>query len=232
MRLFLVLAFVSLLYGRAFAIDTDGDGLLDLMDVPGFDPNQSGALSFVGQGIQDLAGLSLLTNATNLDLSNNEIANIDSGDFNGLCNLRGLHLQNNRILSIENKAFEGCDNLAELDLSNNPGLTRIESRTFAGFEQWAVLRLDHNSLSQIKRGDFDRYSAGILSLSNNQIREIEDGAFAQGWSFVAIWELGSGGLLIQNNELTRMNLAGAHFATCLRVLESAVSAHLATGLPF
>ena len=51
----LLLAFVA---SSALAQkDTDGDGLLDVLDVAGFDANASGDYSFLGgRGIEDLDG--------------------------------------------------------------------------------------------------------------------------------------------------------------------------------
>ena len=47
-------------------VDTDGDGLLDLMDVPGFNPNARN-VRYDERGIQDLDGASQLTNAISLN---------------------------------------------------------------------------------------------------------------------------------------------------------------------
>ena len=76
----------------AIAVDTDGDGLLDLMDVHGFDPSASGTGSFRDCGIQDLDGASQLTNLQWLHLYGNQITSIESGDFDGLTNLQTLDL--------------------------------------------------------------------------------------------------------------------------------------------
>ena len=52
----------------ALGEDTDGDGLLDLVDVPGFNPTASGVVRHVGRQIEDLDGASLLTSADGLDV--------------------------------------------------------------------------------------------------------------------------------------------------------------------
>ena len=51
----LVLLVLTALVSPAAAVDTDGDGLLDLMDVPGFNPNATGTGDFYDRGIEDLA---------------------------------------------------------------------------------------------------------------------------------------------------------------------------------
>ena len=71
---------VCLLTSPATAADTDGDGLLDLLDGPGFDPDASGTGEFSWLTIQDLDGANLLTNLETLWLSYNQITSIESGD--------------------------------------------------------------------------------------------------------------------------------------------------------
>ncbi len=115
----------------AFAVDTDGDGLLDLIDVPGFDPGATGDVGFCDCGIEDLDGASLLTGATSLGLPTNRIGSIEKGDFQGLANLQGLSFWDNRITSLENQAFDGLGNLQFLELDVNQ-ITSIETGTFQG----------------------------------------------------------------------------------------------------
>jgi Leucine-rich repeat (LRR) protein len=86
----------------ALGADTDGDGLLDLIDVPGFEANASGQLQFFSKGIQDLDGARLLTNARVLNLNGNQIRSIEQQDFEGLSNLLELHIGGNLIASLEN----------------------------------------------------------------------------------------------------------------------------------
>ena len=62
-------------------VDTDGDGLLDVVDATGFDPVATGALRLIELGIQDLDGASLLTGLQELLLDNNRITSVEPGDF-------------------------------------------------------------------------------------------------------------------------------------------------------
>ncbi|MCA9168028.1 MAG: leucine-rich repeat domain-containing protein, partial [Planctomycetales bacterium] len=112
-------AAASLLISPVGAVDTDGDGLLDLIDVPGFNPSAGATPDFSDRGIQDLDGANLLTNLQSLFLAFNQITSIDSGDFDGLDNLHDLYLYENRITSIESGGFEGLDNLQQLSLAFN-----------------------------------------------------------------------------------------------------------------
>ena len=87
----LLLAFaIQPLCTPASAQDTDGDGLLDLIDVPGFDPGATGEGRFVSKRIEDLDGANLLTNLRDLNLNSNRITSIERGDFDGLTNLQSL----------------------------------------------------------------------------------------------------------------------------------------------
>ena len=93
---------------RAVAeVDTDGDGLLDVLDVRGFDPNASGSVFFNGRYIEDLDGANQLTEVQHLALGENRITSIERGDFSGLTNLLSLSLSWNGITSIENGVFRG-----------------------------------------------------------------------------------------------------------------------------
>ena len=66
--------------------DTDGDGLLDAVDVNGF-IRQQGTVRMNERGLEDLDGLSQVPNLpsldsiTGLDLSGNSITSIEAGDF-------------------------------------------------------------------------------------------------------------------------------------------------------
>ena len=115
----------------ALAADTDGDGLLDLLDVPGFDANARGQLNFADRGIEDLDGANLLTRAGELWLAGNQITSIESGDFTGLGNLTDLYLSGNQITSIESGDFTGLGSLTTLCLDDNQ-ITSIESGDFTG----------------------------------------------------------------------------------------------------
>ena len=56
MKRFLIATLLCAIGHCAYGADTDGDGLLDLIDVAGFDANASGDVAFNGRGIQDVDG--------------------------------------------------------------------------------------------------------------------------------------------------------------------------------
>ena len=84
MKRFLFATLLCAIGHYAYGADTDGDGLLDLIDVPGFNRNASGDGFFGSLGIQDLDGANLLTNATELTLYDNLVTSLENGDFQGL----------------------------------------------------------------------------------------------------------------------------------------------------
>jgi hypothetical protein len=148
MKLFLLAMLLCAVGQVAFGVDTDGDGLLDLSDVSGFNPNATGGIDYCCRGIQDLDGAKLLTNAQGLSLHGNQITSIENGDFQGLDNLRDLQLWNNRIASIENGAFDGLDNLQWLGLSGNQ-ITSLENGAFRGLDNLRVLDLFRNQITEL-----------------------------------------------------------------------------------
>jgi Leucine-rich repeat (LRR) protein len=159
----------------AFGADTDGDGLLDLIDVPGFNPNVSGEADFVNSGIQDLDGAKLLTNATGLNLRTNQITSIENGDFEGLNNLQTLFLGSNPITNIENGAFQGLNNLQALGL---PNITSIESGDFEGLDNLPTLGLYENQITSLEKGAFQGLdNLRTLKMGANPITTLEDGVF-------------------------------------------------------
>lgn len=154
------------------AADSDLDGLLDLVDAPGFDPLARERLSFTARGIEDLDGAAQLTQLQILGLGFNSIKSIERNDFKGLESLRYLYLFDNGIREIESYAFEGL-NLRDLNLNGNAFRelnlegVRFDQLFHLGIDRFDVkhLRLDNALLS---RGSFDEIvneTTEITSLS-------------------------------------------------------------------
>ena len=72
----------------AIAFDTDGQGLLVLIDVPGFDPTDSDTAHFGGLGIEELDGTNLLLDMRDLEFDHNQVASVEPGDLHGLSKSR------------------------------------------------------------------------------------------------------------------------------------------------
>lgn len=100
------------------AVDSDGDGRLDVLDAPRYDKTATGTLVMTGLGIEDLDGVSELSSELlRLYLGDNQITEIQRGDLTGL-NTQYLFFYNNQITTIEPYAFEGLT-LRDLNLNNN-----------------------------------------------------------------------------------------------------------------
>jgi Leucine-rich repeat (LRR) protein len=180
----------------ALSADTDGDGLLDVIDVAGFDANASGEVVFGGRGIQDLDGANLLANATSLHLFNNRITSLENGNFQGLTNLQTLDLEANQITSIESGDFQGLTNLQTLRLAFNQ-IPSLESGAFQGLSNLRALGLPGNQIPSLESGAFQGLSnLRGLSLSENQITSLDSGAF-QGLSNLQT-------LYLQDNHITSL----------------------------
>jgi hypothetical protein len=212
--LFVAIAVAALmLTPQASAVDTDVDGLLDLLDVPGFDPSANGDADFRRRGIQDLDGANQLTNLQRLDLDSNHITSLESGDFEGLANLQTLDLTDNRITSLESGDFQGLTNLQWLRLERNQ-ITSIESGDFQGLTNLQDLRLERNQITILESGDFDGLNnLQTLSLERNQITSIESGDF-DGLTNLQ-------GLHLNSNQITSLESGGFQGLTNLQWLRLA-----------
>ncbi|MCP4189022.1 MAG: hypothetical protein GY768_00175 [Planctomycetaceae bacterium] len=73
-RLHLLACFIILLFVAPVAKAADGDGLLDLMDLPGFPERGS---SYESLGVKDLDGANQLSSLTELCLDDNQITELN-----------------------------------------------------------------------------------------------------------------------------------------------------------
>ncbi|MCP4192153.1 MAG: leucine-rich repeat domain-containing protein [Planctomycetaceae bacterium] len=80
----------------SITFDTDGDGLLDLIEAPRF----SSPTDYRNQGIEDLDGASQLSSLTTLDLTGNQITSIDAGDIQGPSSLKAVDLSDKPITEL------------------------------------------------------------------------------------------------------------------------------------
>jgi len=163
------------------AKDTDGDGLFDLMDVPGFDPSATGSVYFDKLGIQDLDGVNLLTNIDDLVLRENQITSIEPGDFQGLANLTSLSLSDNQISSIDVGDLQGLHNLRGLYLGGNP-IVRIQSRAFersipATLMIYAESRVDQ--LSEPQRTEYEFLDLPVLNFTGADFSDLDWGTYCE-----------------------------------------------------
>ena len=136
-----------------------------------------------------------------LNLRNQSISSLKSGDFAGLTGLRQLNLSNNALSSLPANIFAGLTNLYELNLEGN-ALTELQAgifdpltalgslrrprgearnnraKIFDPLTALGSLRLDGNALTSLPSGIFDRLTALLLlDLSGNALTSLPAGIF-------------------------------------------------------
>ncbi|KAL4233368.1 Immunoglobulin superfamily containing leucine-rich repeat [Mactra antiquata] len=97
-----------------------------------------------------VAPVGVSSNATTLNLSNNQIRMLIQGSFNNLRKLEYLYLQANEISYIQPGTLNGMMRLKQLIISSNL-LTEIERDTFAHLPSLEVLDLSQNRITTINR---------------------------------------------------------------------------------
>ncbi|NXP90042.1 TLR3 protein, partial [Passerina amoena] len=126
-----------------------------------------------------------LRNLTVLDISNNNIANIQEDLFDGLDKLDILDLQHNNLARLWKHAnpggpvlfLKGLPNLQILNLKSN-GLDEIPVQVFKGLFQLKHLDLGSNNLNLLPAALFDdQASLNSLNLQKNLITSVEEKVF-------------------------------------------------------
>nr|WHE44612.1 toll-like receptor 3 [Triplophysa yarkandensis] len=126
-----------------------------------------------------------LVNLTFLDLSNNNIANINAGLLKGLYNLKVLKMQHNNLARLWKTANPGgavlflgdVTKLSYLDLDFN-GLDEIPPNALRGLSKLRMLSLRGNLLNQLHASVFDELtSLQYLHLQKNLITSVQRATF-------------------------------------------------------
>ena len=139
---------------------------------------------------------------TNLNLSDQNIAALNAGDFDGLSSLNSLALYKNTLSSLPADIFSGLSSLNRLDLGSNrlsglPAdifsdlssltwlslsfnqLSSLPVDTFSGLSSLNTLNLSYNKLSGLSADIFSGLSSlNTLNLSSNQLSSLSAGIFS------------------------------------------------------
>ncbi|XP_076155315.1 uncharacterized protein LOC143138809 [Alosa pseudoharengus] len=111
-------------------------------------------------------------NVTDIDISNNRIKEINTGDFKNFTHLETLNISYNSISYVEEGAFKDLIALKELGLRSNR-LTRITKKFFLGLTNLKVLLLDNNNILTIENESFSVFHhLEHVKLSNNTLRDM------------------------------------------------------------
>ena len=123
-----------------------------------------------------------ISDVQSLDLSDNGLAELSPGVFNGLTNLQSLNLSNVDSITLQPGAlqpgvFNGLTNLQELDLQYND-LTKLPPGVFDGLANLRSLDLQYNDLTKLPPGVFDGLAnLRSLDLGSNRFTELPPGVF-------------------------------------------------------
>lgn len=105
-------------------------------------------------------------NVDEIDLSNNNISQVDASSFASLPKLYKINLANNQIDDVEREAFRGAENLRIIDLTNN-SLTQMQPETFHEASRLEQLWLAGNPIELPNIGPFlDQKGLKLLDLEN------------------------------------------------------------------
>lgn len=148
-------------------------------------------LETIDGAISDLRSLEML------DLSRNRLTQLTAKAFVNLPKLRNLKLGHNDIVSIAMDTFTSLTSMIMLDLGNNPlrsldgvlssdsnlsllGIKKCQLSTFPSGLPRSVQFIDasENNLTRIGKEEL-HLNVVILTLSDNKISEVEEGAFSQ-----------------------------------------------------
>ncbi|XP_015906056.1 protein halfway isoform X2 [Parasteatoda tepidariorum] len=112
-----------------------------------------------------------------LDLSINDLNELQNSDFNHLMSLKNLTVSRNKIKTIGEDTFSNLHNLLFLDLSDND-IELVKSKWFSPLRYLLYLSLSHNRIELINNNSFGHLShLQYLDLSYNNLKAISHVGF-------------------------------------------------------
>lgn len=139
------------------------------------------------------AAIRNLPTLSELDLSQNDISELECNDFANLTKLRHLNLYHNSITTLKDCVFKDLIKLEVLKMHNN--MISDLHNAFTNLSKLKQLHLNANKLTKIKCGEFLGLKSLLnLSLHDNQIHKLENGSF-RGLTSLTV-------LLLQSNSIT------------------------------
>ena len=141
----------------------------------------------------DFAGL---TNVTDLLLGSNTFTTLPANVFSGLSSLTSLNLEQNELSSLLANVFSGLLALEKLRLGDND-LTALPAGVFSGLTALKVLKLEDNNLTSLDARQFSGLtSLEEITLNGNALTALSAGLLA---GLTSLEELG-----LRDNDLTSL----------------------------
>lgn len=113
-----------------------------------------------------------------VDLSNGEVAEIESRAFFAAARLKRLNLSGNKLTTLPRELFAPQNSIKEINLSNNR-ISSLDRQTFKNLQNLKKLDLTHNQLTELKGPVFaDLTNLQELDLTGNPITSINEEFFA------------------------------------------------------
>uniref|UniRef100_A0AAY5K7X6 TIR domain-containing protein n=2 Tax=Esox lucius TaxID=8010 RepID=A0AAY5K7X6_ESOLU len=113
-------------------------------------------------------------NVSILDLAINNVSKIGMMDFQGLSKLRIVNISWNQISEVNNGALGHLKALQELNLAHNR-LTTLSEHLFQGLANLSLLRLDDNLITTIGSSSFQHlFNLKTVNLTNNKLCSIKE----------------------------------------------------------
>ncbi|CAD1469924.1 unnamed protein product [Heterotrigona itama] len=112
-----------------------------------------------------------------INLSHNEISNIEPGAFENCVNITVLDLSHNKLENISKHSFDSVTYATELQLSYNQftALNQVPLHNMTGLK---VLNVSHNLMHSVPRQTFPKlYELHTIDLSYNNLTEIHNAVF-------------------------------------------------------
>ncbi len=166
----------------------------------------------------DFAGL---TNVTRLGLGRNSFTTLPANVFSGLTSLEVLELSAGDLISLDARAFSGLSSLEQVNLGVNE-LSSLPANVFSGLSSLTSLILDQNELSWLPANVFSGLSAlEEIRLGDNDLTALPAGVFS---GLTALKDL-----KLEDNNLT--SLDARQFSGLTTLEEITLNGNALTALP-
>jgi len=112
-----------------------------------------------------------------IDLSNNQLENLDPQTFRDVKSLRKLNLNNNQLIELNKCLFQNLVYLNKLDLSCNL-IEELDHEIFKDLVNLTSINLSNNNLEVLDEFTFmDLFHLNKIDLSNNNLKRLEKETF-------------------------------------------------------